>query len=546
MITLALVIALQLPQTPSDQPPPATATIRGHVFAGDTNQPLRKAQVRLFQIDVPPGPNAMASRENRLATTDADGKYEFKDLPAGRFNLSASKGSYVGISWGQPQSNEPGKPLEILTGQILERVDFTLPRGGVVTGRIVDELGDPMSAVQVAAVRSQVVNGQRRMMPTGRSASTNDLGEFRLFGIMPGQYYLQATWRRMGPNDSSSPDRTGYPVTFFPGTTDAGNAQRITIAAGQQLSDLAMTMSPIRTARVEGTVVDSNGQPMAGVMLSVMQLSSDGAPMFGNSNLTRPDGGFTFASLAPGDYTLRTLPRPGEKESASMRISVGSADVKDLRLVASAPSTITGRIVVDPAEAQFLPPALMIATMSMDPTTQSFGNQPTRVGDDMSFELTAMPGKSRILIMSLPPAWIVRSVRINSTDVIDDGIDVKPNESVGGVEVELTTKVTSVSGLVTDARGDPAKEYTVVFFPADSKRWTPGSRYLRTARPDQEGRFKISGLPPGEYNVIALDRIDQGQNTDPEFLERVRNRASTFTVMDGETRTVDLRLNSAS
>jgi protocatechuate 3,4-dioxygenase beta subunit len=546
MITLALVIALQLLQTPSDQPRPATATIRGHVFAGDTKQPLRKAQVRLFQIDVSPVPNAAASRENRLATTDADGKYEFKDLPAGRFNLSASKGSYVAISWGQQQPNEPGKPLEILTGQTLERVDFTLPRGGVMTGRIVDELGDPMSAVQVATVRSQVVNGQRRMLPTGRSASTNDLGEFRLFGIMPGQYYLQATWRRMGPNDPSLPDRTGYPVTFFPGTADAGNAQRITVGAGQQISDLAMTMLPIKTARVEGTVVDSNGQPMAGVMLSVTQLSSDGVPMFGNSNLTRPDGGFTFASLAPGDYTLRTLPRPGEKESASMKISVGSADVKDLRLVASAPSTITGRVVVDPAEALSLPPALMIAAMSMDPTTQSFGNQPSRVGDDMSFELTAMPGKSRILMTNLPPAWTVRSVRINSTDVIDDGIDVKPNESVGGVEVELTTKVTSVSGLVTDERGDPVKEYTVVFFPADSKRWTPGSRYLRIARPDQEGRFKISGLPPGEYNAIALDKIDQGQSTDPEFLERERNRASTFTVLDGETRTVDLRLNSAS
>jgi protocatechuate 3,4-dioxygenase beta subunit len=317
-------------------------------------------------------------------------------------------------------------------------------------------------------------------------------------------------------------------VTFYPGTTDAGNVQRLTIGAGQLIGDLAMTMSPIRTARVEGTVFDSKGQPMAGVMLSVTQLPSDGAGMFGNSSLTRPDGAFTFASVAPGDYTLRTPPRPGEKESASMKISVGSADIKDLRLVASAPSTITGRVVVDPAEAQSLPPALMIEALSMDPTTQSFGNQSSRVGDDMSFELTAMPGKSRVLIMNLPPAWAVRSVRVNGTDVIDDGIDVKPNESVGGVEVELTTKVTSVSGLVTDARGDPVKEYTVVFFPADSKRWTPGSRYLRIARPDQDGRFKISGLPPGEYNVIALDRIVQGQNADPEFLERVRNRASTL------------------
>jgi hypothetical protein len=319
------------------------------VLAGDTNQPLRKAQVRLFQIDVPAGLNS-ASPENRVATTDADGTYEFKDLPAGRFNLSASKGGYVGIAWGQRQPNEPGKPIAIQNGETVERVDVTLPRGGVMTGRIVDELGDPMSGIQMAAVRSQVVNGQRQMLPTGRLASTNDLGEFRLFGIMPGQYYLQATWP-----DRNSSDRTRYPVTFFPGTTDAGDAQRITIGVGQQIGDLAMTMSPINTARVEGTVVDPNGQPMLGVTLAAVRVSSDGRLTFTTTSASRPDGGFTFASLAPGDYILRIQPRPDEQQTASMKISVGSADIKGLRLMASAPSTIRGRIIVDPAEVRSLP-----------------------------------------------------------------------------------------------------------------------------------------------------------------------------------------------
>jgi protocatechuate 3,4-dioxygenase beta subunit len=546
MIVLTLVIALQQTQAPASQPPPATATIRGHVFGGDTNQPLRKALVRLFQIDVPAGSNG-SRPENHVVTTDADGKYEFKDLPAGRYNLSAAKSSYVGIAWGQRQPNESGKPLEIRNGETVERVDFTLPRGGVMTGRIVDELGDPMSGIQVTVMRSQVINGRRRMQQTGHLASTNDLVEFRLFGIMPGQYYVQATWQRRGPNDPNSPDRTGYPVTFFPGTTDAASAQRMTIAAGQLISDLTMTMLPIKTARVEGTVVDSAGRPMAGAMLSAMQLSSDGGPMFGTGSPVRPDGAFTLASLVPGDYLLRTDTRPGEaKESVSVKVSVGGADIKDLRLVASAPSTITGRVVVDPAETPSLPPALLIAAVPMDPGPAGFGIQPTRVADDMSFELTAMPGKFRIMMMNLSSGWTIRSVRIHSVDVIDEGIDVKPNEGVGGVDVELTTKVSIVSGVVTDTRGDPVKDYTVIAFPLDSARWTPGSRYLRTAGPDQEGRFKISGLPPGEYHVIAFDKIDAAQNTDPEFLERVRSRASTLTVMDGETRTVDLKLNSPS
>jgi carboxypeptidase family protein len=537
-ICLALLIGAQAPQAPAANQTPATATIRGHVFAGDTSQPLRKAQVRAIQIDVAPGPNA--TRENRLVTTDSDGKYELKDLPAGRYNLSASKGGYVQIAWGQQQPNEPGKPLEILNGQTVERVDFTLSRGAVITGRIVDEFGDPLSNIQVAAVRSQVVNGQRRMMPVGRSFSTDDLGEFRMYSVQPGQYYIQATWRRMGPTvEANGPAPIGYPVTFFPGTTDLSNAQRFTVAAGQTIADLAMALSPMKTATISGTIVDANGR-LFSTMLMVAQAMPGGTTNF--ANMIRPDGTFSF-TLSPGDYTLRTMPIPGRKDVGSVNLTVGTEDIKDVRIVVSPPSTISGRVIVDPAQAQFLPPSLMLFATPVVPVPMP-GAQPSRVADDFSFELTAMVGRTRIFSPNLPPTWVIRSVRVNSVDVIDDGIDVQPNENISGVEVELTNKLTSVSGLVTTSGGDAVKNYTVVFFPSDAKRWGPGSRYLRVARPDQDGRFKISGLPPAEYDVIAVERLDQGQNTDPEFLERVRPRASSFTLMEGETKTIDLKLST--
>src|SRR5437868_1717828 len=80
------------PANPNAPPAPGTSTLRGHVFAADTGQPLRKAQVRIMAMEI---------RENRLATTDAEGRYEFKEVRAGRYNVSASKGSYVGLSYGQ-------------------------------------------------------------------------------------------------------------------------------------------------------------------------------------------------------------------------------------------------------------------------------------------------------------------------------------------------------------------------------------------------------------------------------------------------------------
>jgi hypothetical protein len=264
--------------------------------------------------------------------------------------------------------------------------------------------------------------------------------------------------------------------------------------------------------------------------------------MVNMANLLRPDGTFAFA-LAPGDYTLRTMPIPGRKDIGSVSLTVGTDDIKDVRVVMSPPSTISGRVIVDPAQASSLPPTLMMFATPVQPLPMP-GAQPSRVADDLTFEVSAMVGRTRIVSPNLPPAWAIRSVRVNGVDAIDDGIDVRPNENVAGVEVELTNRLTSVTGIVTSTGGDRVKNYSVLFFPADTKRWAPGSRYLRVARPDQDGRFKISGLPPADYNVIAVERLEQGQNTDPEFLERVRPRAASCTLFEGETKTIDLELQT--
>jgi hypothetical protein len=153
-----------------------TARIRGRVFAADNGAPLRKAQVRLFSPEL---------RENRLATTDVQGTYEFKDLPAGRYTLTANKGSFVSLQYGQTRPLEPGKPLQILDAQTMEKVDFSLPRGSVITGRIVDEFGEPVTDVMVAPMRYQYQQGRRRLVPSGRTTQTNDIGEFSRFGLPP-------------------------------------------------------------------------------------------------------------------------------------------------------------------------------------------------------------------------------------------------------------------------------------------------------------------------------------------------------------------------
>jgi protocatechuate 3,4-dioxygenase beta subunit len=528
----------QPPNSNNNTPPaPGTATLRGHVFAADSGQPLRKAQVRITAFEI---------RENRLATTDAEGRYEFKEVRAGRYTISASKGSYVGLSYGQQRPQEPPKPLQILDNQTVDRLDLSLPRGGVITGRILDEFGEPLSDVQMSVQQYQSTQGQRRLVPMGRQTATNDIGEFRLFGVPPGQYYVTATWRSNNP--MSNEDRTAYAPMYFPGTENAAQAQRLTLAAGQEISDLVMALKPIRATRVTGTATTSDGRPFTGM---VMAMSSGGGGVFTPPipGQVRPDGTFMISGLAPGEYTLRAQtfgPSGPEGEVATATITATGDDIADLHLVGAKLSVVSGRIVVDPAIASAQPTALSLMLMPVEPgMMMGIGAVPGRMADDGTFELRSPPGKMRINLMNAG-GWFLRAVRLNGTDLIDAGFEFKPGENVSGLEVEITNKTTVISGRVTNARSEPVKEYSAIAFSQDRERWKAAGRYQGIGRPDQDGRFKINGLPPGDYYVIALDKIEQGQSSDPDFLDAIKAKATAITIHDGETRTVDLKINAGS
>jgi hypothetical protein len=171
---------------------------------------------------------------------------------------------------------------------------------------------------------------------------------------------------------------------------------------------------------------------------------------------------------------------------------------------------------------------------------------PAPVNDDLTFELKSRPGKMRLNLGGTATGWSIRAVRYRGVDVTDSGIDFKANEDISDVELEITNRVTDLSGLVTNSRGEPVKDYAIAVFPQDRDKWTPGSRYFRSGRPDQDGRFKLTSLVPGEYFVIALDYMDASEWTDPEFLERIRTKATKLSISEGETKSVDLKVTTAS
>ena len=525
-----------LPPPPRDATKVGTAVIRGHVFDAGSGRPLRKAQVRIFAPEL---------RENRLTTTGADGGYEIKDLVAGRYQLNASKGSFVQLQYGQLRPFEPGKPLEVANGQTIEKVDFSLPRGGIITGRILDEFGDPASDVQVMAMRYQFIQGRRQLTPVGRVATTNDIGEYRVYALPPGQYFVSATLRSFN-FDAASDDRSGYAPTYYPNGASIADAQRLSIGVGQAVSDINFALSPTRLARVAGTAVDSEGKPLSGSTIIMMQTS--GAFMMSTAGgQIRPDGSFSIANVAPGDYTMQALSNTGGlgpgPERAQAKVTVAGEDILDVRLTGVKSSTVAGRIILPQAGTGMSISGLQLFAT---PSTFEMLNNPgaARINDDATFEMKAQPG-NYVIRMNPQGNFAnvrIKAVRLNGIDVTDSGLDVRANEDLNGLEVELTTQLSDLSGFVSNARGENVKDYSIVVFARDRERWGFGSRYLGGGRPDQDGKYRVRNLPAGNYYAIALDYVEQGAGTDPEFLDRAKDRATEFSLVDGETKTLSLKL----
>jgi len=143
---------------PQDAPPTPTGRITGRVVAGDTGRPIKRARVSINAAELPGG---------RGVLTDEAGVFEFIELPAGRYNVSVSKSGFVSLSYGQRRPLQAGTPLQLGDGQQLRNVDFRLPRGSVIGGRVLDEDGEPMPGLAVRVMRYQYLQGDRRLTPAG-------------------------------------------------------------------------------------------------------------------------------------------------------------------------------------------------------------------------------------------------------------------------------------------------------------------------------------------------------------------------------------------
>lgn len=554
-------------------PGAALGSIAGRVLADDTGKPVRHAEISA----------SADSGSAQRALSNADGSFVLRDLPPGRYQLSCSKPGFVPIDLGQPRPFRTGRDLEITGGASMDGIEFRLKRGAIIAGRVVDENGEPLVRATVDLVRWGYAQGRRGLRPVPwASAVTDDLGRYRLFGLPPGEFLLRAA-PFAAAVDMEGGVRVFYVPAYWPGTPDINAAQRLTLTSETEIADRDFVLRPTPAIRISGTVVTSAGTPPAVGDVSLFQLA-DGrydrlAQGLDTSRLGR-DGSFTVIGVAPGQYLVQVQTtdltgnrgaRPGGfqpsggYEYALVPITVTDTSIDGIRVVTSPGATARGRVIFDQgAQPRFGPNSLPLTAppVGLPASRMNAQSARARVRSDWTFEFAGLFGPRVFRVADLP-GWALKSVRHNGADTTDAPIDFRGNESISGLEIVLSNRITELTGTVRDDAGRAVVDYALIVFAEDAERWRaqqvpalpgPGSqpsalqrfgaasRFVRVGRPNQQGRFRIAGLPAARYLAVAVTSIEEGAWDDPALLERFRSSATVVDLAEGERREIAVPL----
>lgn len=345
-------LAAQESPSPKSEKAPSKdpCSIAGMVVKSGTSEPLKKAHIYLQKED--------DQKTGYSAITDAAGHFAIQKIESGRYQLRVERMGYVSQSYGQDSSNSQGAILALDPARKLQDLVFRMAPWAVISGRITDEDGDPVPDMEVQAMRSYVSQGKRALTTEGYS-ETNDLGEFRLYGLAKGHYFIRAQVREgwhvpaagSDSRDSGSTPETGYAPIYYPGTSDQARASALDVLPGQEIPSVDFTLIPVRTFRIRGRVFDATqGQPAKDCWVFVMPRDANRAGFtFGpNSQTNCAKGAFELTGVVPGSYYVEAMSRSSEKRYvARAPVEVGNANVDDVTLTFVAGVDLTGRTFVE-------------------------------------------------------------------------------------------------------------------------------------------------------------------------------------------------------
>jgi hypothetical protein len=475
-----------------------------------------------------------ATEDALSSVTDADGRFAFDNVEPGNYTLSAFRDGFQFQNYGVGGLYGMGEPIKLAPGDQRRDIVMRLIRLGVLAGRVLDEAGDPVQYVRVQAMAYQYTASGRQLIARA-AGDTNDLGEYRISGIVPGRYYVHAKPRAVqGFGPRAAAENEPLASAYYPGSPDAVAAIPIDVGAGQQVRDINITLHKGPVATVRGRVVKPEGA--TAIEMGVIIPGFEGNTIQG-LGMQDPDGNFVIRGLPLGSYVLNARSKVGARTYSVRRlIRVSSADMEGIELRPLPPLDLTGQVRVEGGPGIKLSQMYVRLAATIADSNDQF---PGRVREDGTFTLkNVAPDLYRVTFPNLADLY-VKSIRWGGADIMDSALDLTGARADAELTVILGADGGQIEGTVESEEAGTAM-LTLVPSVISSYR----APYLfRLGMTDLTGHFAIRGIAPGSYKLYAWDQVDQnGVLYDPDYLKPFEASGRTIEIQSSSKETVQLKL----
>ena len=599
-MTCALLMLLLAVGPVPQQPPAQKARIEGTVVREGTGDAVPRARVILVRrtsgatnsaaggaaAPATPPPNANSPIGNGgvpvspltaipPASSDQQGRFAIPDLAEGSYTLQVLANGFVDFNYGQRYTSGPGTEISLKAGQILKDLSITLTPAGNIGGRIRDREERPLANVPVQLLRFSYDAQAQRTYQTVGSARTDDHGDYRIYWMTPGRYYLMAgdpcdlNPSVMIPKPCIRADLNFKPVSmsvaYFPGVPDIASAQPIELKAGAELEGVNLTLLPKPpTYRIRGRVIDArNGQPPANAVVGALP-NSNGilsnseldqiATEFPLSSYNAATGEFEAKGLASGNYTLRAVVQAAPQLIGTVKVTIPNADVQGITISVTPPSTLSGRVRVDgtlPIPMERLRLQLNSRTPMPRPAPGLAGGPNglfVNLSPDGTFSFQSVPsGEFRVLlqVISAQPGvrpganpMYIKEARYDGADVLNGLLQIGTSVT-SPLEIVVGVVGGQLSGTLIDGRNQPVPVSQVVLVP---QRGRDRADLYRASATGDTGKFQFSGITPGDYKVFSWEGIEPNGWFDPELLKQSETKGTAVHITESSSDMIEVRL----